>query len=84
MNLKHCRFPWWAGGKETTCQYRGHEFDPRYRKTAHAKKQLSQCITSTEPALWNPQGTTAAACMPQSPCAAAKRSHCSEKPARCN
>ena len=55
---------WLKKKKKTSCQYRGHVFNPWYRKTAHAKKQLSQCITSTEPVLWNPQGTTAEACMP--------------------
>ena len=35
--------------KKTTCQYRGHVFDPWYRKTAHARNQLSQCIPSTSP-----------------------------------
>ena len=78
MNLKHWRFPWWSSGKESTCQYRGHGFDPWYRKTAHAKKQLGQCITSTESMLWNLWGTTTEACKPQSPCAEAKRSHCNE------
>ena len=30
--------PWWSGGWESTCQCRGHEFDPWSGKIPHATK----------------------------------------------
>ena len=41
--------PWWLSGKESTCQCRGHEFDPRFRGGSHM--QLSPCATTIEPML---------------------------------
>ena len=43
--------PWWHSGWESTCQGRGHGFDPWSRKIPHAAEQLSQCATTTEPVL---------------------------------
>ena len=40
--------PGWYSGEETTCQYRGHEFDPWFRNISHAAGQLSLCSTTTE------------------------------------
>ena len=37
---------WWLSGKESTCQYRGHGFDPWSRKIPHATGQLSPCATT--------------------------------------
>ena len=36
--------------KESSCQCRGHGFEPWSGKIPHAMKQLSPCITTTEPA----------------------------------
>ena len=33
--------PWWNSGQESTCQCRGHRFDPWPRKIPHAAEQLS-------------------------------------------
>ena len=43
--------PWWLSGKESTCQCKGHRFDPPAGKILHAVDQLSPGATSTEPAL---------------------------------
>ena len=40
--------PWCSNGKESTCQCRGHRFNPRSRKIPHALGQLSPCATTTE------------------------------------
>ena len=40
---------WWLRGKEFTCQYRRHVFDPWSRKIPHARRQLSLCPKTTEP-----------------------------------
>ena len=49
------RLPWWSGGKEYTCQFRGHWFHPWSGKIPHAVKQLSPCTTTTEAcAPWRP------------------------------
>ena len=43
--------PWWRSGYESSCQRRGHGFEPWSRKIPHAAEQLSPCTTTTEPAL---------------------------------
>ena len=43
--------PWWRSGGESTCQCRGHGFEPWSGKIPHAAEQLSPCATTTEPAL---------------------------------
>ena len=43
--------PWWSSSLESTCQCRGHGFQPWSRKILHAKEQLSPCTTATEAAL---------------------------------
>ena len=43
--------PSWNNGLESACRCRGHRFDPWPRKIPHAAERLSQCATSTEPAL---------------------------------
>ena len=48
---------WWLSGKESTCQCRGHGFDPWSRKTPHAMEQLSPITTTFEPV---PQSSGAA------------------------
>ena len=34
---------------ESTCQCRGHQFDPWSGKIPHASRQLNLCATATEP-----------------------------------
>ena len=41
--------PWWSSGKESTCQRRGHRFDPQSRKIPHATGLLGQYTTTPEP-----------------------------------
>ena len=38
----------WLSGKESTCQYRRHRFDPWSGKIPHAAGHLSLCTTTTE------------------------------------
>ena len=46
---KFCQgLPWWSSGWESTCQGRGHGFDPWSEKIPCAKGQLSPCHTDTE------------------------------------
>ena len=59
--------PWWLSGKESTCQCRGHWFNPWSRKIPHAMGQLSLCATTPE-----------AVCL--EPMLVNKRNHCGEKP----
>ena len=40
-----------SSGWESTCQCRGHEFEPWSGKIPHAVEQLGPCATTTEPAL---------------------------------
>ena len=49
--LQNClvELPWWLSGKESTCQYRRHWFDPRSGRIAYASGQLSLSATATEP-----------------------------------
>ena len=46
-------FPWSSVGKESTCQCRGHGFNPWSGKIPHALEKLSPCITTTEPVCCN-------------------------------
>ena len=41
-------------GIESTCQFRGSQFDPSFRKIPRAMEQLILCTANTEPALWSP------------------------------
>ena len=45
--------PWWSSGEESAWQCRGLGFDPCPGKMPHAKKKLSPCATTTEPAFWS-------------------------------
>ena len=55
VNTKHLgRLPWWLSGKESTCQWRRHRFDPWSRNILHAAEQLCPCALSTEPVLESP------------------------------
>ena len=49
--------PWWLTGKQSACQGRRHRFDPQSGKIPHPAKQLSSCMTTTEPVpeAWEPQ-----------------------------
>ena len=38
---KQTVLPWWSSGWESTCQCRGHGFDPWPGKIPHATEQLS-------------------------------------------
>ena len=51
--------------KESTCQCRGHGFEPWPGKIPHAAEQLRPCATTAEPALYSPRATTIEAHMPQ-------------------
>ena len=79
--------PWWLSGKESTCQWRRHRFDPWSRKIPNAAEQLShgpQLLSlysrAWEPQLLSPSTTTTEACMP----VLHKRSQDNERPAHCN
>ena len=56
------RLPWYRtlpSGKRSTCQCRGHGFDPWSGKILRATGQLSLCATTTEAhASWSPRSTT--------------------------
>ena len=43
--------PWWSSGWESTCQCRGHGFDPWCWKIPRASEQQSSCAATAEPAL---------------------------------
>ena len=45
QSSEFCR---WSSGEESSCQCRGHRFDPWSRKIPHASKQLSPCATAVE------------------------------------
>ena len=50
MFLKRCNDLWGKKKKEeSTCQSRGHEFNPWSGKIPHAVEQLSPCATTSEP-----------------------------------
>ena len=51
-------FPWWLSGKQSTCKFRKHGFNPLSGKIPHAAEQLSPCATATEPVLWSPGAAT--------------------------
>ena len=46
--------PWWRNGWESTCQCRGHGFEPWSGKIPHAVEQLDLWATITEPARLEP------------------------------
>ena len=46
--------PWWRSGWESTCQCRGHGFEPWSGKIPHATEQLGPWATTTEPARLEP------------------------------
>ena len=41
-------FCWWYSGQGSSCQCRGHGFDPWSRRIPHATEQLSPLTTTTE------------------------------------
>ena len=41
--------PWWRGRYESTCQCRGHRFNPQSKRIPRAGEQTSPSITTTEP-----------------------------------
>ena len=47
--LYNLDFPGGDNGEESTCQCRGHRFNPWSRKILYAVEQLSSCTTSTDP-----------------------------------
>ena len=51
--------PWWCSSWESTCQCRGHGFEPWSGKIPHAMEQLGSCATTAEPVLWSPWATAA-------------------------
>ena len=53
LALKHSGMglPWWHSGWESTCQCRGHTFEPWSGKIPHALEQLSPWATTTKPVL---------------------------------
>jgi len=44
---------WWLSGRESTCEYSRHQFDPCSRMNPHASEQLSPCATATEPVFYS-------------------------------
>ena len=56
VNFKkaHSGLPWWCSGWESTCQCRGHGFEPWSGKIPHATEQLGPWATTTEPAHLEP------------------------------
>ena len=55
--------PWWLSGKDSTCRWKRHDFDPWSEKIPHASEQQSLCATILSP--------RCGACEPKwlSPCA---------------
>ena len=49
---------WWLRGKESACQFSGHEFYPWSRKIPYTAEQLISCPETTEPVLQSPGNTT--------------------------
>ena len=45
--------PWYLSGKESACQCRKHEFNPRSGKIPQAAEQLGPGATAIEPVLWS-------------------------------
>ena len=54
----------------STCQCRGHGFNPWSGKIPHTAEQLSSCATAAKPVCINPMLCN-------------QRNHCSEKPVLC-
>ena len=46
--------PWWRSGWESTCQSRGHGFEPWSGRIPHPAEQLGPWATTTEPARLEP------------------------------
>ena len=46
--LSDFHFHWWFSDQESTCQCRGHEFNPRSGKIPCVTGQQGLCVTSTE------------------------------------
>ena len=57
--------PWWLSGKESTCQCRRYECNPRPGKSPHASEHLSPYHTTTEPVFWSPYAATTEAQAPR-------------------
>ena len=47
--------PRWLSGKEFTCQYRVHRFNPWSRKISQVAEQLNLCVTTIEPVTPEPR-----------------------------
>ena len=45
----HFGLPWWLSGKESTCQFRRHGFDPWSGKISQVSEQRSLCTSVIEP-----------------------------------
>ena len=58
VSITSVGLPWWHSGWESTCQCRGHGFEPWSGSIPHAVEQLGPCATTTEPALQSPRATT--------------------------
>ena len=61
LALKYCKhfkvslgLLWWRSGWESTCQCRGHGFEPWSGRIPHAAEQLSPWATTAEPARLEP------------------------------
>ena len=52
LKCKVTRLLFWSSGEESTCQCRGHRFDPWSGKIPHAPGWLSPCTMTAEPELW--------------------------------
>ena len=71
--------PWWRSGSESTCQCRGHGFDPWSGEIQHGMEPLSPCTMTAEPMCcshWRPHGL--------GPCAPQQERPRIEKPAHDN
>ena len=76
--------PWWLSGKESTCQCRGHWFNPWSRKILRAVQQQHPCTPAAEPAHCNHRAHVLQLPKPGclEPALCKKRSHSNEKPVR--
>ena len=68
---------WCLSGKEATCQYRRHVFDPWTGRIPHAK---SLCATTIEPLFWSPETTTTEARVLWSLCSAMREATAMRSP----
>ena len=69
----------WSSAWESTCQCRGHGFNPWSGRIPHAMQRLSLSVTTTEPALESP-GTTTTEARHLEPVLHNKRSHTTRSP----